>query len=98
MAKGKGRTEKDEPKEGDFEGEKIKNMSNINIKANDETLRGQYANMMQVTHNKEEFVLDFMLSFPPQGELVSRLIVSPAHERILHALNDNVQNTNSNTA
>ncbi len=67
-------------------------MSNINIKANDETLRGQYANMMQVTHNKEEFVLDFMLSFPPQGELVSRLIVSPAHmKRILHALNDNVQ-------
>ena len=67
-------------------------MSNINIKANDETLRGKYANMMQVTHNKEEFVLDFMLSFPPQGELVSRLIVSPAHmKRILHALNDNVQ-------
>ncbi len=66
-------------------------MSNINIKANDETLRGQYANMMQVTHTKEEFVLDFMLSFPPQGELVSRLIVSPAHmKRILNALNDNV--------
>ena len=46
-------------------------MSNINIKANDETLRS-VRNMMQVTHNKEEFVLDFMLSFPPQGEFVSR--------------------------
>jgi hypothetical protein len=67
-------------------------MSDINIKAQDDVLRGQYANMMQVSHTKEEFVLDFMLAFPPQGELVSRLIVSPSHmKRILNALNDNVR-------
>lgn len=67
-------------------------MSDINIKAQDHILRGQYANMMQVTHAKEEFVLDFMLAFPPQGELVSRLIVSPAHmKRIVNALLDNVK-------
>lgn len=36
-------------------------------------------------------MLDFMFAHPPQGELVSRLIVSPAHmKRILHALADNV--------
>lgn len=66
-------------------------MPDINIKAQDQVLRGQYANMMQVSHAKEEFILDFMLAFPPQGELVSRLIVSPAHmKRIVNALMDNV--------
>ena len=64
----------------------------MNIKAPDEILQGRYANMMQVSHAKEEFVLDFMCAHPPQGELVSRLIVSPAHmKRILHALTDNLQ-------
>ncbi|MBU1033042.1 MAG: DUF3467 domain-containing protein [Patescibacteria group bacterium] len=67
-------------------------MPDLNIKAQDDVLRGQYANMMQVSHSKEEFVLDFMLAFPPQGELVSRLIVSPAHmKRIAHALADNIK-------
>lgn len=67
-------------------------MPEMNIKAPDEILQGRYANMMQVSHAKEEFVLDFMFAHPPQGELVSRLIVSPAHmKRILNALMDNVQ-------
>ncbi len=67
-------------------------MPEMNIKAPDEILQGRYANMMQVSHAKEEFVLDFMFAHPPQGELVSRLVVSPAHmKRILHALTDNLQ-------
>jgi len=66
-------------------------MPDINIKAPDELLQGRYANMMQVMHAKEEFVLDFMFAHPPQGELVSRLIVSPAHmKRIVSALQDNI--------
>lgn len=31
----------------------------IEIKANDESLKGRYSNMAQVVHNKEEFVFDF---------------------------------------
>lgn len=67
-------------------------MSNeLNIKAPDDLLQGRYANMMQVMHAKEEFVLDFMFAHPPMGELVSRLIVSPAHmKRIVHAMQDNI--------
>lgn len=66
-------------------------MSELNIKAPDEILQGRYANMMQVMHAKEEFVLDFMFAHPPQGELVSRLVVSPAHmKRIVRALQDNI--------
>lgn len=66
-------------------------MSHIDIKAPEGALGGKYANMMQVTHTAEEFVLDFMSAFPPSGELVSRLIVSPRHmKRILRALQDNL--------
>jgi Protein of unknown function (DUF3467) len=66
-------------------------MADLNIKAPDDILRGRYANMMQVMHAKEEFVLDFMFAHPPQGELVSRLIVSPSHmKRIVSALQDNI--------
>lgn len=63
----------------------------MNIQAPEGTLSGKYANQMQVAHTPEEFVLDFISAFPPAGELVSRLIVSPRHmKRILRALAENV--------
>lgn len=63
----------------------------MNIQAPEGSLSGKYANSMQVTHTPEEFVLDFISAFPPAGELVSRLVVSPRHmKRILRALADNV--------
>jgi hypothetical protein len=64
----------------------------VQIKASDEKLAGQYANMMQVSHTREEFVLDFVNVLPPSGQLVSRILVSPAHaKRILAALEENVK-------
>lgn len=67
------------------------NNQQIQIKATDEKLAGKYANMMQVSHTKEEFVLDFVNILPPSGQLVSRIILSPAHaKRILLALEDNI--------
>lgn len=66
--------------------------SSLNIKAPDAVLAGKYANMMQVSHSGEEFVLDFICAFEPAGELVSRLVVSPRHmKRIVHALQDNIK-------
>jgi hypothetical protein len=64
----------------------------IPIKATDEILKGTYANMVQIGHNQEEFVLDFMNIFPPQGLLASRIIVSPPHmKRIISALQENMK-------
>jgi len=64
----------------------------VNIKANDEILKGVYANNMMVAHSKEEFVLDFINLFPPQAQLVSRVITSPGHmKRIIAALQDNLK-------
>jgi len=64
----------------------------IQIKAQDEELKGKYSNLMQITHTQEEFVLDFFLAVPPQGTLASRIILSPGHlKRMLAALQDNIE-------
>lgn len=63
----------------------------MQIKASDEVLKGVYANTMQVLHTKQEFVLDFMNTFPPAGTLNARIIVSPAHlKQIVAVLADNL--------
>ncbi len=64
----------------------------IQIKADDTTLQGKYTNNMQVSHTKEEFVLDFFNVFPPAGQLISRIIASPSHyKRMAKALQDNLK-------
>jgi hypothetical protein len=71
----------------------------INIKITDEILEGRYANMMQVMHTKEEFILDFANVVPPpvlaearQGIMTARVITSPGHmKRIIRALQDNLE-------
>jgi len=64
----------------------------IQIKAQDEDLKGKYSNMMQVTHTKEEIVLDFFLAIPPQGTLTSRVIMNPGHvKRMIKALQENIE-------
>ena len=63
----------------------------INIKADDTSLKGVYANSMLVSHTREEFVLDFLNVFPPQGFLVSRVMTSPGHlKRIIAAFTENL--------
>ena len=64
----------------------------VQIKASDKVLKGEYANMMQVLHTKEEFVLDFLNVFPPTGTLNARVIVSPGHfKRMLVAMQENLK-------
>ena len=65
----------------------------IQIKADEKELMGQYANLAVVHHNGEEFTLNFIYVFPsvPQGKLVASMILSPAHaKRFLRALQENV--------
>ena len=64
----------------------------LQVKVTDDILKGAYANMVQVGHSPEEFILDFMNVFPPSGIVTSRVIVSPAHmKRILAMLQDNLK-------
>jgi len=64
----------------------------IKIRVKDEDLKGVYSNLMQVLHTKEEFVLDFFLTAPPEGILATRIIMSPGHiKRMLKAIEENLR-------
>jgi hypothetical protein len=46
---------------------------------------------MMISHTREEFVLDFINLFPPEGIVNARVIVSPGHlKRMIRALADNL--------
>ncbi len=64
----------------------------IQVKIPDDVLKGVYANLVQIAHTKEEFVLDFANVMPPQGIVNSRIYISPAHaKRLATALLDNIK-------
>jgi hypothetical protein len=63
----------------------------IEIKIDDEELKGRYSNLLRITHTREEFILDFIQMVPPQGVVTSRVVTSPGHlKRIVRALTANL--------
>src|SRR5450755_3223912 len=65
----------------------------VQIKADEKELQGQYSNLVMIHHNLEEFTLNFIYIFPngTQGKLMSSTIVSPGHaKRIWRALGENL--------
>jgi len=53
---------------------------------------GEYANGMQVSHTKEEFLLTFLNIVPPSGRVAGKIITSPGHvKRMITALSDNLK-------
>ncbi len=61
------------------------------VKLPDEILPGVYSNQMMVSHTREEFLIDFINLFPPQGVVNARVIVSPGHlKRMIRALRENL--------
>ncbi len=69
----------------------------IKITLDEKTSAGVYANAALISHNENEFVMDFMFVHPPAGKVNSRVIMSPAHvKRFLTALEQNVKMFESN--
>jgi len=65
----------------------------VQIKADEKELLGQYSNLVVVHHNAEEFTLNFIYLFPtvPQGKLAASIILNPSHaKRLLRALQENI--------
>lgn len=59
----------------------------IQVKLAEPVAQGQYVNMARIFHNRTEFVVDGIF-LPPQSKeatVRSRLILSPAHAKQLHA-------------
>lgn len=68
------------------------NQPSMNVKITDEELKGRYANLVRITHTREEFILDFINMVPPQGVVTSRMVVSPGHlKRLIRALSGNLK-------
>lgn len=64
----------------------------LNVKIDDEELKGRYSNLLRITHTREEFILDFINLVPPQGIVTSRIVTSPGHlKRIIGALSANLE-------
>jgi Protein of unknown function (DUF3467) len=65
----------------------------VQIKADEKELQGEYSNLVMIHHNLEEFTLNFIYIFPngQQGKLLKSMIVSPGHaKRIFRALGENI--------
>src|SRR5712675_1889063 len=65
----------------------------VQIKADEKELQGQYSNLVMIHHNLEEFTMNFIYIFPngTQGKLLKSMIVSPGHaKRIFRALGENI--------
>lgn len=63
----------------------------LQVKIGDAELPGRYANLLRITHSREEFVLDFISAVPPQAVVTARIVTSPGHlKRIIQALVDNL--------
>ncbi|MEA3355973.1 MAG: DUF3467 domain-containing protein [Candidatus Bipolaricaulota bacterium] len=76
----------------------------MQIAADQESRKGQYANLALISHRKEEFVVDFLFVDPQtqtaksdQALLVSRIILNPGHMKRLHqAMADNLNKYEKN--
>jgi len=63
----------------------------MKVKITDDVLKAAYANFMRVAHTREEFLLDFVNLFPPEGMVTARVVTSPGHlKRIIKALRVNL--------
>jgi len=73
--------------------EQAKQQQQVQIKADEKELVGQYSNLAMIHHTAEEFTLHYIYLFPnaPQGKLVASLILSPSHaKRLWRALGENI--------
>jgi len=58
----------------------------VNVRAVDEDLKAKYVNHIAMVVTKEEFILDCLSVFGPQGVLVNRIALSPGHAKRLNNL------------
>ena len=71
-----------------------KEQNNLKLNINPEVANGTYSNLVVISHNPSEIVLDFAQMFPGiEGATVrQRIIMNPIHaKRLLAALNDNLK-------
>lgn len=82
----------DDPQDTTSQNPKSPQNRRLDVKIGDEELKGRYANLVRVSHTREEFILDFINFVPPQGAVTARVMMSPGHvKRLVRALSENIQ-------
>jgi len=62
------------------------------IKIADNIPGAEYANAMQINHNKDEFQMMFLNILGPSGRVTGKIITSPGHfKRMIAAMSDNIK-------
>lgn len=68
------------------------NVKNMEIKIADNIPGAEYANAMQINHNKDEVQMMFLNIMGGSGRVTGKIITSPGHfKRILSAMQDNLK-------
>ena len=67
------------------------------IVAQPDVYKGVYSNVALIKHTQNEFMIDFLMKFVGDAQLVSRVILSPSHIiSMLDVLKKNIENYESN--
>ena len=70
----------------------MEQQNQIQIKFDDKDLKPVYSNMVEIRNTKEEILLTFFGVFPPVGNLLARIAMSPAHaKRLMQVLQKNIE-------
>lgn len=68
------------------------NQAKKEIKIVDNIPGAEYANAMQVNHNKDEFQMIFLNLLGPSGRVTGKIISTPGHfKRMVAAMSDNLK-------
>ena len=74
------------------EGMQVDSKESIQVNSDPVVVKGVYSNFALIKHTDNEFIFDFIFTDSDQGHLVSRVITSPTHAKmLLKALGENVK-------
>ena len=76
--------------------QKEESLREMTVLSQPDIFKGVYTNLAYIHHTENEFLIDFFLKFAGQTQLVSRVIMSPAHMAAFKkALVENINNFES---
>ncbi len=73
----------------------MQNQKKINLKLDEKVGEGVYSNLVVISHNQSEFIIDFGRLLPglQDAKIMSRIIQTPQHaKQLLKTLETNIKN------
>ncbi len=67
--------------------------TSVDLEINEATAKGQYSNLVIISHSTSEFIVDFAVNLPglEKANVHSRIILTPEHaKRLLYSLQENI--------